>query len=211
MDIQAYKEVVSQYVLNDKPTQVSQKMLFEIYKQLKELNQKDLMKVFRLIEFIKQMITNENHQKRMTSQLNDELSKDIKDVIDAHKTNMKMLGYSPLIQLIFNYYVYVKYCTNNKKTTKHIKELETELNKGTSEYLRNSADKIVKKFYRLSRMRLNRTTTKNLEISVSEKRKNIVKDNVEILYKKKIHKDTFQIAFIKILVEAKFRNKSQGF
>jgi hypothetical protein len=127
-----------------------------------------------------------------------------------------MLGYSPLIGFIFNYYVYAKYCKNNNaKFQKLIKPLEAELNKGTSDYLRNSNDRIVKKFYRLSRIRLYRITIKNiknLEISVSEKRKNTVKNNVEMLYKKKIHKDTFQIVFIKILVEAKllsFKNANQ--
>jgi len=216
MNNQAYKEVVSNYVLNFKPTQISQKMLFEIYEQLKELSQDDLTKVFRLIEYIKTMIINENHQKRMNSQLTDELLKDIKEVIKAHQRNMKMLGYSPLIGFIFNYYVYVKYCNNNNsKSQKLIKPLEDELNTGTSDYLRNSNDRIVKKFYRLSRIRLYRVAIKNIkntEISVSEKRKNIVKDNVEMLYKKKIYKDTFQIVFIKILVEAKllsFENANQ--
>lgn len=198
MDDQAYKVIVSDYFLSSKPTHISQKMLFEIYEQLKELDQKDMIKVFKLIEFIKQNISNENHQKRMNAQLNDELLKDIKGVLQAHQTNMRMLGYSPLIGFIFNYYVYVKYFKSDvSKFSVLIEPLKKELNQGLSEYLRDSNDRIVKKFYRLSSMRF----TKHTEILVSEKRKNRVKNQVEALYKKKIHNDTFQIIFLKILVE----------
>lgn len=200
MENEAYKELVGEYILSSKTTQITHKNLFEIYEQLKGLDRKEVLKVFKLIEYTKQNIANEKHQKRMTSQMSDELLKDIKEVIQANQTNMKMLGYSPLIGFIFNYYVYVKYFKSDVRKFKElIQQLEAELNQGVSNNLRNSTDRIVKKFFRFNSMRL----TKHKEILISEKRKNNVKDMVEELYKKRIHKDTFQIIFIKILVETK--------
>lgn len=200
MENEAYKEIVSGYILSSNPTQISVSTLLNIYEQLKELNKKDLIKVFKLIEVIKQMILDDNNQKAMTSQLNDELLKEIKEIIQAHQTNIKFLGYSPLIGCIFNYYVYIKYFKSDvQKFQKLIKPLEDELKPTISEDLRNSTDRIVKKFYRFNGMRF----ANHKDILVSEKRKNIVKNNIEMIYKKKIHKDTFQIGFIKILSETK--------
>ena len=95
MENEAYTELIGDYILSSKPTQISHKDLFKIYEQLKELNNKEVLKVFKLIEYIKQKIDNDNHKKIMNSQFNDELLKDIKEVIQANQINMKMLGYSP--------------------------------------------------------------------------------------------------------------------
>lgn len=200
MEFEAYKELVGDYILSLKPTQISNKSLLDIYEQLKGVDEKDLIKIFKLIEYTKQNIFDNNHQKVMTSQMNDELIKDIKELIQANQTNMKMLGYSPLIGYIFNYYVYVKYFKSDvTKFNELFNSLENKLNQVISNRLRESTDRIVKKFYRFNRIRFG----KHREILISERRKNNIKKNIEKIYKKKIHKDTFQIIFIKILVETK--------
>lgn len=176
-----------------------------LYNDLKILDNLKLIQIIKLVNFLK----NEMEMKYNFDVINTpnyfdtKLKSDIAALIKANRTNVKFLGYSPLIGNIFRYYIYI----TKFKQVKKFKELEQKLlqewnNISSFRFNDNLNNKSVLFFFRLFCKVEQREPFKELKkINLREDKIIALKKSIESIYSRKIHSDTFYKLFLKILVE----------
>lgn len=177
-----------------------------LYDDLKTLDNVKLIQIIKLINFIKQEMENKHNIEMMytPNYFDTKLKSDVAALIKANNTNVKFLGYSPLIGNIFRYYIYINKFKKTKKFQDLEKKLFTEWNNMMRYQLDERAGKSVLFFFRLYLKLDSAIPYKKLhEINIKDQRIQKLKNSIESIYKRKLHADTFYKVFIKILVEKK--------
>lgn len=181
-----------------------------LYSDLKTLDNAKLIQIIKLIIFIKIEMQNNSKVIHTPNYFDTKLISDTTALIKANQTNVKFLGYSPLIGNIFRYYLYI----NKFKKTKKFQDLEKKLYiEWNSMYKYNFHDEDVNKsvlfFFRLY-LKLDKAEPykKLYEINLKDQNIQKLKNSIESIYTRKLHADTFYKLFIKILVEKQITNEA---